>query len=77
MCVLPCAVKTTWHAIASDFKAAAFLHELGISARLCTRMFVRTYGSVPGPPRCPVMELRTCSLADLFTPGRKGGRQTR
>ena len=46
--------------------------QVGISARLAHPHIVRTYGSVPGPPRCLVIELLTCSLADLFTPGPDG-----
>jgi serine/threonine protein kinase len=67
VCRLPCAIKTLWHAIVSPYNVAAFLREVQISSRIVHPHIVRTYGSVPGPPRCLVMEPLVCSLADLLT----------
>ena len=63
-----CAVKTLWHEIASEFNRRAFDREVAISAGLAHRNIVRTFGTIPGPPRCLIMEALLASLGDVLVP---------
>ena len=62
----PCAIKTLWHIVAEDYNRRAFDREVTISAGLAHRNIVRTFGTIPGPPRCLVMEALLASLGDVL-----------